>query len=48
VTPEEVERLAALAGLRFPEEDLEPVAEALAEHIAFVQPLLRLDRDGDA
>jgi hypothetical protein len=41
--PEDVERLAALAGVRFPEEDLEPLARALREHLEFVRPLLEAD-----
>ena len=59
VTPAEVERLAALVGLRVPPEDLEPLARSLAAHAELVNPLLardlsdvdsvlRFDPDGDA
>ncbi len=41
--PDEVARLAELAGLRVPEEDLAPLAEALAAHADFVAPLLGHD-----
>ena len=40
---EEVARLAALAGLPVPHEDLQPLAEALSAHAAFVEPLLRAE-----
>jgi hypothetical protein len=43
VTPADVERLAALVGLRIPAEDLEPLAQSLAAHAALVAPLLRRD-----
>lgn len=43
VTPEEVRRLAELAGLSFPEEDLAPVAQALTAHNEFVRDLLAED-----
>ena len=43
VTAEDIEHLAALAGLHFPEEDLEPLAEAFAAHLQHVEPLLRRD-----
>ena len=43
VTPEDVERLAALAGLRLPEEDLQPLVRSLVAHMELVEPLLRLD-----
>ena len=43
VTAEDIEHLAALAGFHFPEEDLEPLAEALAAHLQHVEPLLRRD-----
>lgn len=43
VTPEDVERLGALVGLRFPDEDLELLAESLVAHLQFVEPLLRRD-----
>ena len=43
VTPAEVERLAALVGLRLPAEDVEPLARSLAAHAELVAPLLRLD-----
>lgn len=42
-TREEVERLGELARLRLPKEDLDPLAEALAEHDALVEPLLALE-----
>ena len=42
-TPADVARLAEASGLRIPEEDLEPVAEALTAHLAFVEPMLRAD-----
>jgi len=34
--------LCQLSGLRFPAEDLAPLAQALARHVAFVEPLLRV------
>ena len=40
---EEVARLAALAALPVPDEDLRPLAEALAAHADFVKPLLRAE-----
>jgi len=40
---EEVARLAALAALPVPEEDLRPLAEALAAHAEFVEPLLQTE-----
>ena len=40
---EEVARLAALAGLRVPDEDLRPLADALTAHAEFVEPLLRAE-----
>ena len=40
---EEVARLAALAGLPVPDEDLRPLAEALSAHADFVEPLLRAE-----
>jgi hypothetical protein len=40
---EEVARLAALAALPVPEEDLRPLADALAAHAEFVEPLLRAE-----
>ena len=43
VTPAEVERLAALVGLRPPPEDLEPLARSLSAHAELVEPLLRRD-----
>jgi Asp-tRNA(Asn)/Glu-tRNA(Gln) amidotransferase C subunit len=43
VTVEDVERLAAIAGLRVPDEDLEPLADALDSHLQFVEPLLHRD-----
>ena len=43
VTAEDIEHLAAFAGCTFPEEDLEPLAEALAAHLQHVEPLLRRD-----
>ena len=48
VTPTEVERLAALVGLRLPPEDLEPLARSLSAHAELVAPLLRRDlSDGE-
>jgi hypothetical protein len=38
-----VARLAALAWLRVPQEDLRPLAEALSAHADFVEPLLRAE-----
>ena len=43
---EDVQRLAELAGIRFPDEDLERLAQALAAHRAFVQQLLDADLTG--
>ena len=43
MTVEDIEHLAALAGFHFPEEDLEPLAEALGAHLQHVEPLLRRD-----
>jgi hypothetical protein len=43
VTVEDVERLAAVADVVIPEEDLEPLAAALEAHLQFVEPLLRQD-----
>jgi hypothetical protein len=40
---EEVARLAALAALPVPQEDLGPLAEALSDYAGFVQPLLRAE-----
>jgi hypothetical protein len=40
---EEVARLAALAGLPVPQEDLRPLTEALSDYADFVQPLLRAE-----
>ena len=40
---EEVARLASLAALPVPDEDLRPLAEALAAHADFVKPLLRAE-----
>jgi Asp-tRNA(Asn)/Glu-tRNA(Gln) amidotransferase A subunit family amidase len=43
LTPADVVRLAEASGLRVPDEDLEPVADALTAHLAFVEPMLRAD-----
>jgi Asp-tRNA(Asn)/Glu-tRNA(Gln) amidotransferase C subunit len=40
---EDVERLARAAGVRIPDEDVAPLAEALSAHLEFVEPLLRAD-----
>jgi hypothetical protein len=40
VTAAEVERLAALVGLRLPPEDVEPLQRSLAAHAELVAPLL--------
>jgi Asp-tRNA(Asn)/Glu-tRNA(Gln) amidotransferase C subunit len=48
VTPDAVERLAALVALRVPEEDLEPLARSLEAHAELVEPLLAADLDPDA
>jgi hypothetical protein len=40
---QEVAWLAALAGVPVLEEDLKPLAEALAAHAEFVEPLLRAE-----
>ena len=40
---EDVARLAALAALPVPQEDLRPLAEALSDYADFVGPLLRAD-----
>jgi Asp-tRNA(Asn)/Glu-tRNA(Gln) amidotransferase C subunit len=45
VTPDEVARLAELAGLAVPEEDLAPLAEALAAQAELVAPLLDVDAE---
>jgi hypothetical protein len=43
LAPADVALLAELVGLRFPTEDLAPLAEALDAHLAFVAPLLHAD-----
>ena len=43
LSADEVARLADLAGLTIPDEDLEHVAEALVAHHEFVAPLLAAD-----
>jgi hypothetical protein len=48
VTPTDIALPAQMAGLRFPEEDLPALAEALAAHLAFVGPLLDADLDDTA
>ena len=45
LAPADVALLAELVGLRFPTEDLAPLAEALDAHLAFVAPLLHADLD---
>ena len=40
---EHVQQIAALSGLRVPDEDVEPLARALAAHADFIRPLLELD-----
>lgn len=45
LTLAEVVLLAELAGLRFPAEDLAPLAHAIEQHLAFVEPLLRAELD---
>ena len=40
---QDILRLAELAGLSIPEEDLAPLARALEAHTAFVAPLLERD-----
>jgi hypothetical protein len=42
-TPEDVERLAELVGLRIPPEDMRALAKLLTEHRALVDPLLQLE-----
>jgi hypothetical protein len=42
-TPVDVVRLAAVSRLRVPDEDLQPVADALTIHLASVEPMLRAD-----
>lgn len=42
-SPATVRELAALAGVVLPEEDVAPLAAALAAHGAMVAPLLELD-----
>jgi hypothetical protein len=44
-TPADVARLAAMSGLHLPAEDLPALTEALAAHLAFVEPLLGTDLD---
>lgn len=43
LSPDEVAKLADLAGLTIPAEDLEHVAAALVAHREFVAPLLESD-----
>ncbi len=43
IQTDDVARLAELAGLRFPDEDLEPLATALADHARFVASMLEVD-----
>ena len=43
ISPEDLKRLAGLTGARFPDEDLEALADALAAYRAFVEPLLEAD-----
>jgi hypothetical protein len=45
VAPADVALLAELAGLRFPPDDLTPLAEALDAHLDFVAPLLNAELD---
>jgi hypothetical protein len=45
MTPADIALLAQMAGLRFPKEDMPALAEALVEHLAFVEPLLCADLD---
>lgn len=40
---EEVARLAVLAALPVPQEDLRPLAAALSDYAGFVEPLLRAE-----
>ena len=48
MTPADIALLAQMAGLHFPEEDMPALAEALVEHLAFVEPLLCADLDDGA
>jgi Asp-tRNA(Asn)/Glu-tRNA(Gln) amidotransferase C subunit len=43
LTPADVERLAALVGLRLPPEALEPLARSLSAHGELVAPLFERD-----
>jgi hypothetical protein len=45
LTPADVALLARLSGLRVPAGDLEGLAGALEQHLAFVEPLLAADLD---
>jgi hypothetical protein len=45
LAPADVALLAELAGLRFPPDDLAPLAEALDAHFEFVAPLLNAELD---
>ena len=45
LAPVDVALLAELAGLRFPPDDLAPLAEALDAHLKFVAPLLSAELD---
>jgi hypothetical protein len=45
LSPADIVLLAQASGLRVPTEDLAPLAEALAAHLAFVEPLLLADLD---
>jgi len=44
-TAADVALLAEMSGLRLPDDDLPALAEALAAHLAFVEPLLLADLD---
>ena len=45
LAPADVALLAELVGLRFPTEDLTPLAASLEAHLAFVAPLLEANLD---
>ncbi len=47
LSPDEVAKLADLAGLTIPAEDLEHVTAALVAHHEFVAPLLEFDLADD-
>jgi hypothetical protein len=43
-TPVDVVRLAAVSRLRIPNENVQPVADAITTHLASAEPMLRADQ----